>query len=117
MKAQDLPDGDVLDWLNGYKQAHSKSDLATLSISAQVLVSELLEEMELMSTQVTSFDIPRVREVLFSLESQLEDTKSDNRIPTSSYGPKLAELLAAISDLTRARSNVESVRARLELDV
>ena len=118
MRAADLPSGDVTEWVNA--RISNKADLAQMSVSAQVLVTELLEEMELLSTQVTAIDIPSVRDNLLAIQRRLESAKAasnldiTSQVPESPMGAKLAELLQKMSDLNRARSNLDSVKSRLD---
>jgi hypothetical protein len=118
MRASDLPSGDVTEWVNS--RLSTKADLAQMSVSAQVLVTELLEEMELLSTQVTSIDIPSLRDNLLTIQRQLENAKAGcnldiaSQVHESPMGAKLAELLQKMSYLNRARSNLDAVKSRLE---
>jgi hypothetical protein len=106
------------EWLNEYMRKHKlgKSDLNVLSVSAQVLVTELFEEMELLSNQATSIAVPNVKDVLTKLERELEGMKSESEysaIPDSLEAEKLSALLARAAELNRARINIQAVRDRI----
>lgn len=120
MLITDLPVADAESasaWLNRYLNSNKigKSEIASLSVSLQLMISELLEALELISTQITAVSLPSVREKLAKLETQLETVKSE-AASSSTQMPdvdKLSQLFAKISQLVRARSNIDNVKERL----
>jgi hypothetical protein len=121
MKAQNLPESqsNLTEWVN--RNVHSKADLTGLSVSCQVLVSELFEDIELQSSQITSIGLPQVRDTLDDLEIKIQEacaqcftsgSLDSSRMEGSS--DKLKVLVEKISDLARARGNMESVRSLLQ---
>jgi len=120
MLITDLPVADsesASAWLNRYLNSNKigKSEIASLSVSLQLMISELLEALELISTQITAVSLPSVREKLAKLETQLETVKSE-AASSSTQMPdvdKLSQLFAKISQLVRARSNIDNVKERL----
>lgn len=120
MRITDLPVADsepASAWLNGYLISNKigKSEISSLSVSLQLMISELFEELELISTQITAVSLPSVRDKLVNLESQLETVKSE-AASSSTQMPdvdKLSQLFAKISQLVRARSNIDKVKERL----
>ena len=118
VKSKDLPESVTVDWLNEFlaEKKIGKSDIATLSVSAQVLVTELFEELDLLTTQVTSSSLPALAASLDGLNDQLKEIKQEcaqSGVPDTFQPARLTQLLATIADLNRARNNLETVQAAL----
>jgi hypothetical protein len=118
MKESDLPNPSesVTDWINS--RVATKTDLTALSVACQVLVTNLFEEMDVMASEVTTIGIPKVKGVIADLDIQLGEAKSQATITDYSEGDhtasaQLSECLGKMNDLSRARTNLEAVRARL----
>lgn len=107
-----------VEWINEFMAQRKllRSDLNVLSVSAQVLVTELFEEVELLSNQATSIAIPNVKDALIKLERDLDAVKAEehSQLPATLESSKLAFLLQEAADLQRARSNIRSVRDRID---
>lgn len=106
-------------WLNDFlnRKKLSKSDLNVLSVSAQVLVTELFEEIELLSNQAISIALPNVRDALGSMERELACVKAESAgsVEETLESAKLSQLLKTASDLERAKINIQSVQSRLSM--
>jgi hypothetical protein len=106
-------------WLNEFmnRKNVSKSDLNVLSVSAQVLVTELFEEIELLSNQAISIALPNVRDALGSMERELACVKAESAgsVEETLESAKLSQLLKTASDLERAKINIQSVQSRLSM--
>ena len=118
IKAKDLPEVVSSEWLNEYLGKHKlgRSDVPALSVSAQVLATELFEEMELLTMQATSSALPALNEAFDRLTEQLNVIKQEcqtSSVPESFQPARLSTLFRTIADLNRARSNLETVRDRL----
>jgi hypothetical protein len=116
------PNQSLTDWLNA--RVTSKADLTALSVSCQVLVTNLFEELEVMESQLTTIEIPKVKESIATLEIQLGEAKSQAIISgykedENSASTNLSECLGKINDLSRARTNLEAVKSRIneELEI
>ena len=107
-----------VEWINEFMAQRNllRSDLNVLSVSAQVLVTELFEELELLSNQATSIAIPNLKDALIKLERDLDEVKAEqhSQLPETLESSKLACLLQQAADLQRARSNIQSVRDRID---
>ena len=116
MKGNDLPGptDSLADWVNS--RVSTKADFTALSVSCQVLTSELFEELDVITSELTSIGIPKAREALADLDKQLGEAKSQTTITTTeeSASSKFSECLRRIADLSRARTNIEAVKARLQ---
>ena len=87
-----------------------------MNVSVQLLISEMLEEIEVLCTQVTNSSIPAVRDSLDTISKEVDTLKRELEgpiPPKSLYSSDLSQRLEQISELNRARSNIDAVKQRL----
>ena len=120
IKISDLPVGDVdaVEWLNGFIKSKkiTKSDLLGLSVSLQLIIAELMEQVELLSTQMSSTALPNVHDAFKEVSENLKavDADLDHISPPETLNANdLSDRLNSISELNRARANIELVKQRL----
>lgn len=122
IKAADLPVSlENLDsWLEEFisSRGYSKADAGTLSVSFQLIVSELMEEIELLSAEIQSSGIPHIRKELLQVQGTREHLQADlGRCPppssASSENQVLSKNLARLSEISRARTNINLVKERI----
>ena len=120
IKIEDLPvgDADVIDWLNAFIKANnvSQSDLPGLSVSVQLIIAELMEQLELLSTQISNTALPSVHDSFGEVSREVEAIESELNHLVMPGNLKVADLrnhLDTIADLNRARGNIELVKKRL----
>ncbi len=122
IKAADLPgpNEDLESWIEKYiaSRGFSRSDLGTLSVSFQLIVSELMEEIELLSADIQSSGIPHIRKELARVQETRAHLSSDlARCPhsgsASSESQVLSSNLARLSEISRARQNISLVKERI----
>jgi len=122
MKLSDLPSASdsvsTTEWLNEYIKINklSKKDVHTLSVSVQLLISELFEEIELMSSRATAIAVPLVKEKLGTVSIDIESLKTEaERLvnPSDFSTQKIGDNFSRIAQLVRARENIERVKERL----
>lgn len=119
MKGNELPPDTVelSEWINERK-LKTKSDLTALSVASQVLVSELFEKVDVLSTEISSLSLPALKSALEDLHLRFSALKPEHseELPQSRDGStaaRLSESLTRMSELARARSNIELVLAHL----
>jgi hypothetical protein len=121
MRSADLPVSESVsstEWLNDYIRTNKieKGELSSLSVTVQLIISELLEEIELMSTQVTTIALPYVKSKFQQLGKLVETIRTESEQMSSVDSlqtQKLLSLFSQINQLSRARSNIDQVRERL----
>ena len=120
IKIADLPVGDTdsVEWLDKFIKSHqvSKGDLTTLSVSVQLIIADLMEQIELLSTQISSSSVPRVHDAFSEVSQETSAIESELNALIGPDNLKAAELsrrLNNIADLNRARTNIELVKQRL----
>lgn len=121
MRSADLPVSESVsstEWLNDYIRTNKieKGELSSLSVTVQLIISELLEEIELMSTQVTTIALPSVKSKFQQLGKLVETIRTESEQMSSVDSlqtQKLLSLFSQINQLSRARSNIDQVRERL----
>ena len=120
IKIEDLPadDVDAIQWLDQFIKTRkvSKSDLTGLSVSLQLIIADLMEQVELLSTQLSSSSVPRVHDAFSDVSEEIRALESELEGLTGPENLKAMELsrrLNNISDLNRARNNIELVKQRL----
>ena len=120
IKIEDLPVGDVdvIQWLDKFIKDRkiSKSELTGLSVSLQLIIADLMEQIELLSTQLSSSSVPRVHDAFAEVSKEIATLESElNTLeaPESLKAIELSRRLNNISDLNRARNNIELVKQRL----
>ncbi len=120
IKIADLPvgDTDVIQWLEGYIKAQKvgKKDLTGLSVSLQLIIADLMEQVELLSTQISSSSVPRVHDAFSDVSKEISAMESElgNLAgPENLKSIELSRRLNNISDLNCARTNIELVKQRL----
>lgn len=122
IKAADLPSNseNLEAWLEKFitSRGYSRSDSGTLSVSFQLIVSELMEEIELLSAEIQSSGIPHIREEVIRAQETKALLHADlARLPmhssTSSESQLLVKNLARLSDISRARTNISLAKERI----
>ena len=120
IKVADLPVSgvDVIDWLNQFIKTNNvaQSDLTGLSVSLQLIIAELMEQLELLSTQISNTALPCVHDGFAEVSKEVDAIESELShlvTPGDLKASDLSHHLNAIADLNRARANIELVKQRL----
>ena len=108
-------------WLNDFlkTRAIEKTQVSAVAVSLQLLIGDLFEEMDIVTSQLNSVSAALIRSQLAPLEEQLEKAKRD-AFQTAAVPADFAEsagrvkgLLDEIRELHRARVCIQQVSDRL----
>lgn len=107
-----------MEWVNAHvaRTRMSKADLAHLAVSMQLLVSNLLEELELLSTQINAQRLPAIRACMAGLQEAIQEDLTSLAMadkPGGSEGSEVRNKISQIRDLLRCKSHVEILQQRL----